>query len=271
MSWHVDEPSAYAYADGTLGRAASASIEAHVLSCADCRALLAPAAPAERLSAVWERVRDDVDAPRPTHIERVLRALRMPPDDARLLAAAPSLQTSWLMSVVAVLAFAGIATQADARGVAWFLLIAPLVPVLGVAGAYGRGIDPTYEMTLSTPYSRYRLLLLRVLAVLCVSILLTAGFALVVTQGWATMAWLLPSLAMVGLIVVLSNAIELPWAAGLVTVLYLAGLAAVAMRDREPVDLSVPLIQVLCAAVTAVCLVAIVASPQFRLASRRTP
>ena len=271
MTWHVDASRLHAYADGTLGRTESLSVEAHMLACANCRAILVPVAPAVRLAAVWDRVQEDIDAPRPTHIERLLRALRMRDEDARLLAAAPSLQTSWLLSVVTVLTFATAAAHADARGVAWFLTIAPLVPVIGVSGAYGRGIDPTYELTLSTPYSRYRLLLLRVLAVLTVSVTITAMFALIVERGWATMAWLLPSLAMVGLVVVLSSIIELPWAAGLVTGLYLVGLAPFALRNHEVVDLSIPLIQVWCAAIAVACAAAIVASPQFRLASRRTP
>ena len=71
MTWHVDASRLHAYADGTLGRAESSSVEAHVLACAHCRTMLVPVAPAARLAAVWVRVQADADAPRPTHIDRL--------------------------------------------------------------------------------------------------------------------------------------------------------------------------------------------------------
>jgi hypothetical protein len=40
-----------------------------------------------------------------------------------------------------------------------FLTVAPLLPLAGIAMAYGPGIDPTYEIGLAAPMRSLRLLL----------------------------------------------------------------------------------------------------------------
>ena len=51
------------------------------------------------------------------------------------------------------------------RGLALFLVVAPLIPVAGVAAAFGPGLDPTWEITVAAPGGGFRLLLLRAAAV----------------------------------------------------------------------------------------------------------
>lgn len=267
MTWHLDPAWVRDYADGALGGARAASLEAHVVTCAGCRDLMAAAAPTARLAAVWAGVEERVDAPRRTWAERLLLQLGVSEHDARLLAAAPSLQLSWLLALTVVLAFAATAASADDRGLRFFLAVAPLVPVLGVAGAYGRGIDPTYETTRATPYPSYRLLLLRVVAVLAVSLVVTGAFALLVTGGWPAAAWLLPSLAMVGVVLVLTRFVELPVAAAAVAGTYLLALASVVASRGEVVDLFARSGQLVSLAVVLLCL-ALVLSPS-RLTSLR--
>jgi hypothetical protein len=270
MTWHVDPAQARGYADGTVTGARAASVEAHLLACPQCRGRLAPLAPTTRLDAVWEMVQERVDAPRRTWVERVLVRLRVPDQDARLLSAAPSLQVSWLLSLTLVLGFAAVAATMDSRGLEVFLVLAPLAPVVGVAGAYGRGIDPTYETTRATPYPGYRLLLLRVLAVLVVSVALTGGFAVLVADGWAAVTWLLPSLALVGLVLVLAELIELPLAAAAVVASYLGAVALVVASSHDVTDLLARPGQPVWMLVAAACLV-VVLSPARRTALRRTP
>lgn len=270
MTWHLDPAQVRGYADGSLGGARGASVEAHVLACGPCRALVAAVVPPRRLAQVWEAVQESVDAPRRTWVERLLLRLQVPDHDARLLAAAPSLQMSWLLSLTVVLGFAAAAAAADERALRFFLVIAPLVPVLGVAGAYGRGIDPTYETTLATPYPTYRLLLLRVVAVLVVSLAVTAGLSVLVASGWNAMAWLLPSLAMVGVVLVLTRFVDLPVAAGAVAVVYVAAIIGAVTRHREVVDLFAGSGQLVSLAVATVSL-AVVLSPTRRTAFRRIP
>ncbi|MDH4158819.1 MAG: zf-HC2 domain-containing protein [Actinomycetota bacterium] len=271
MTWHITPELARSYADGSAAGAPSSSVEAHLLACDACRALVASEAPAGRLDAVWAEIQEQVDAPRPTWVERLLTRLGVSPADARLLSAAPSLQVSWLLGLVAVLAFAAAAASSDERGLRAFLLVAPLVPVIAVAGAYGRRIDPTYEVTRSTPYPTYRLLLLRVVAVLSVSVALTAVVSLFVGAGWMAMAWLLPSLAMVGVVLVLTRYVELPVAAGSVVAGYALAVTAMVPRNEVDVVALAESTQLVSLSVAVACLAVVVLSPARRAAFRRLP
>lgn len=74
------------------------------------------------------------------------------------------------------------------------LLVAPALPLLGVAAAWSRGLDPAFELTAVTPRSGLGLLLGRTLAVLLVLFpLLLAGGAI---TGVGTALWLLPAMAL---------------------------------------------------------------------------
>ena len=72
-------------------------------------------------------------------------------------------------------------------------LVAPVLPVLGVAASWGRGTDPAYEITAATPRAGLQLVFRRTAAVLVVVIpvLLAAGWA----TGMTPWLWLLPCLA----------------------------------------------------------------------------
>ena len=123
---------------------------------------------------------------------------------------------AWLLSVVFLLAFAVLAASAPRVGPDLFLLLAPVLPVLGVGLAYGPWVDPTYETTLAAPYSSVRLIVLRTGTVL----VFTAGLAMVagaLLPGHDTaVVWLLPSAALVAVTLALS-AWMAPLAAALVT------------------------------------------------------
>lgn len=73
------------------------------------------------------------------------------------------------------------------------LLLAPVLPVLGVAAAWSRGLDPAYELTASVPRAGLPLLLRRTVAVLAavVPVLLVGGWV----TGVMVAQWLLPCLA----------------------------------------------------------------------------
>jgi hypothetical protein len=73
------------------------------------------------------------------------------------------------------------------------LLLAPVLPVLGVAASWSRGLDPAYELTASVPRAGLPLVLRRTASVLAVVIpALLAGGGL---TGVSAAQWLLPSLA----------------------------------------------------------------------------
>jgi hypothetical protein len=150
---------------------------------------------------VWARIEEAAQAPRAGLLHRLARRLGVPDHDALLLAAAPSLRSGWLWGTAFALGFAALAAaHGGARGVIFFLLVAPLVPVAGVAVSYGPDLDEAYEPTLAAPYSSSRLLLLRSAATLLTSVPLAAvGGLLLPGSAWAAATWLLPAAAGVAL------------------------------------------------------------------------
>ena len=213
--WHVDPAVLDRYATGSLAGSAAASVETHLMACAGCRGALAPAVDPARLAAVWTEIVDRVDAPRPSPVERLLLRLGMAEDTARLVAAAPSLTVSWLASLAVALLFAVLAADAGPKGLLFFLALAPVLPVAGVAAAYGREVDPTYDIGLAAPYSTFRLVLLRSGAVVVSTMLLVAlGAFLLPVDGWLASAWLLPSLALTCATLAASTRVQPAWAAG---------------------------------------------------------
>lgn len=194
-TWHIDDDLLTGYLDGSLGVARLMSVEAHLMECARCRATI----PADEawLATSWERVEDLVDRPRLSLVERLLGRV-VPPHLARLLLATTSLSRAWLVAVVLVLAFAVGAAQLSDRDLPlllMFLVVAPVLPLAGVALAYGPVVDPAHELLAATPTAGPRLLLVRSSAVLVVATLLT-GLATPFLPGplGLSAAWLLPAL-----------------------------------------------------------------------------
>ena len=77
------------------------------------------------------------------------------------------------------------------------LVVAPLLPLAGVAISFGPRVDPTYEVTVVAPMQTFRLLLLRCAAVLTTTTLLTAAASLALpASGPVVLGWLAPALAL---------------------------------------------------------------------------
>ena len=111
----------------------------------------------------------------------------------------PRLRGSWPLAVAAVLAFAVLAgwTHPGQDANLAFLCVAPLLPLAGIAAAYGLGVDPTYEIGLAAPLGSFRPLLLRAAAVLGTATLLAAAASLKLPRlGPGAAGWLLPSLGL---------------------------------------------------------------------------
>lgn len=200
-TWHVPEQQLDDYRSGRLDPARMMSVEAHVDGCARCRAEL----PADGawLSQQWQQLVSTVARPRLTLIERLLRRAGLPEHLARLLAATPTLSRAWLAAVTAVLCFAVVFSYASHGSVSEparllpFLLVAPILPLAGIAFTYGPLVDPAYELLAATPIAGARLLLLRASAVL-VAALVPAALASPLLPGPPLLgaAWLLPALAL---------------------------------------------------------------------------
>jgi hypothetical protein len=152
----------------------------------------------ERLAANWRVVVDTIDQPAPSRLERVLRRCGLPGWTVRLAVSTPGLRRAWGAALATVVLF-GLAAadpQRPRESLAGFLVLAPLVPLLGVASSYGAGADPAYELTVSTPRSGLRLVLLRTITVLVASFaVLAAASVLLPGRSALAFAWLLPSVA----------------------------------------------------------------------------
>ena len=223
MSWHVDETTLRTYAQGELDQARASSLEAHVLSCASCRLAMTSASDADRLDRIWTHVRDEVDRPSPGVVELFLGRIGMRDHVARLIASTPSLRASWLTALTITLTFAAIASNGRPRSTLAFLIMAPLVPLAGVAVAFGPGVDPTYEVGLAAPMRGTYLVLLRAGTVLVASIVLigAASFGLP-DIGWKSVAWLLPALGISLASIALATWFDPLWATGSVAFAWIA-------------------------------------------------
>lgn len=271
MTWHLPDSLATAYVAGDIGGARAASVEAHVMACERCRSLVNAAVAPDHVESLWLEIADQVDAPRARWVERLLTSLGLPATDARLVAATPSLHASWLTALVSVLAFAVWASHAGGRGALLFLIGAPLVPVLAVAGAYGPRVDPTYEISTSTPYPSMRLVLLRSATVVLASGTVVLLASTLVPDVGVAAAWLLPSLALVCLTLALSRWLSLPSAGCTVAVAYALPLLAALFTDAATVDVvHSAALQWTALAVGVLAVMFITTDPRVREISRRS-
>ncbi|MFL1379027.1 MULTISPECIES: zf-HC2 domain-containing protein [unclassified Nocardiopsis] len=240
--WHLTPAQAHDYAARRSDEITAMSVEAHLMHCAPCRSLL----PADEswLADSWASLRDTVDRPRRGPVETVLAAVGLRAETAKLLAATPRLYQAWLGSTVVVLAAALFAAHLLPRGSLMFVFLAPVVPLVGVALAYGRGVDPAHTLASVTPMAGQRLLFLRTCAVLVPALLLCTGAALMLphtTTAWDAVFWLLPSLTLVAGSLLLGHWIHLSAASGIVGILWLAVLGLVSLSGQTvPVGVFAP-------------------------------
>lgn len=246
MSWHLAPTTLARYADGTVDVAGAASVETHVLRCAECRAALSGYADQRVVDTAWTEIIARLDAPRSTLLERLLLRCGVRDDHARLLAATPTLRASWLASIAVVAGFAVAAARSPRGTINIFLLIAPLLPVAGVAAAYGPGVDPTYEIGLAAPFRGVRLLMLRAASALVVTCVIAGVAALALPgAGWAAAGWLLPALGLTMATLYLGTFVD-PVVAGTAVGFGWAAVTGLAARLRDMPDISGATTQLAC-------------------------
>lgn len=198
-----------AYGAGSpLDPSVTVGLEVHLAGCDRCRQAVGAEVAGPRLAESWAAIEAVLDAPRRRLPERVLVAVGVPSHVARLMGATPSLRRSWFVAVGVALLFGLAAANPDRPGSSVLLLLAlaPLVPVGGVALAYGPGADPAHEITVVTPTGGIRLLLIRSAAVVLASIGLAGAVSmLLVARQPMAAAWLLPALALTSLTLALTT------------------------------------------------------------------
>lgn len=229
MSWHVDRDALRDYHAGAVTPSNAVSIEAHLTSCTDCRSELASWADPDRLARNWAAIQAHVDQPRLSWGERALCWLGMSEARARLIAMTPALGIPGLLAAASVLAALTLLNVTDGGGVGdfyAFLVIAPLLPLAGVAVAFNRAGDPAAELVAAAPMPAWELMLTRANALIGTSTVLTAAASLFLPYGWEAAAWLLPSLGLCSLALALSTWVPASWSATGVSVIWVAAASA---------------------------------------------
>ncbi len=169
-----------------------------------------------RIDANWRAITIELDAPRPGLVERALRSVGLPSDVTRVILATPALRRSWFAAVFVVVVIGLLVAGAEQPRDAFFNLavLAPLVPLAGIAMAYGQASDPAHEIELATPSKGLRLLIIRAATVQGIATVLLGLVSLATPVGAMTsLAWVLPSLGLtaitLALVAVLSPRVEL--------------------------------------------------------------
>jgi Putative zinc-finger len=230
------------------------AVEAHLETCAGCR---------ERLGHAVMRSSPDatvlIGRLRERLATEIARSPQMPAGRRRRRSASPGLLPRAAMAVLVVLVAFGL-DLADQFGgghtPSMVLLVAPVAPLLGVAAAWSRGLDPAYEMVVASPRAGLYLVLRRTLTALAVVIppLSIAGWVV----GASPARWLLPCLAFTAGALALGAVVGLHRAAGGLVLLWaLAVVGPSVVTARSPVLLapvSLPGWAALTAATTAVVL-----------------
>lgn len=252
-NWHVHPELLARYARGDVDEAHGFSVDAHLPSCRQCTEQIAPLLDRARLARTWDGIEARLDVPSRGMVEGGLVRLGVPGHLARLLGATPALRASWLLACALVLAFAVWAASRRADGLVMFLMLAPLLPVAGIAAAFGPDVDPAYEIGLAAPMRSFALLLLRALAVLGTTTVM-AGIGALALPGLhpSAAAWLLPSLGLTLASIALATRIDATAACASLALLWVLVVIAGWVLTAEPLLVFGPAGQIACALLAAV-------------------
>ena len=152
------------------------ALEAHLESCAVCRARLAEAMPEpvpSLVTGVWSTLAPELAGQAPARRRLV----------SRLMPWATPVMLPWFAMVVLVAAIAVLLDRTvslDHQQVTFLQLFAPVLPVLGVAAAWAPGLDPAHELSAASPRAGLHMVLRRTTAVLVVVV------PLLTLAGWLT-------------------------------------------------------------------------------------
>ena len=204
-TWHVSEHELTAYLSGTAGAVLTASVETHVLGCAQCRGSLAAAdggAARPDTERRWAALVEQIDRPSSPRLVRWSGA--HPSLVTRASVSSPPLLAAWLTALALVLLLPVLPVVLAGREATTALLaVAPLAPMAAVVLAYRRATDPAGELALATPVAGFRLVATRALLVAVAAA--PAGVLLGLALGLPTyvaFGWLLPGLALSALVLV---------------------------------------------------------------------
>jgi len=150
------------------------------------------------LDRVWINVTAEVWRRRPGWLERTAAKLLRSPGLARALVTTPSLLLPWLISTAVIFGVGDLIRLDTGQPLVW--LLAPAVTAVGIAYAYGPGVDPAWELAYSMAVNERMVLLTRAVTVFAVDALLgIAASAASGTVASVTFGWLIPMTAICAL------------------------------------------------------------------------
>jgi hypothetical protein len=205
--WHLPPEAIAVYSSSAVREAEDswvASVEAHLDSCGTCRAALTPV-DAQVLDGIGARLGD-----RTRHTVQHRRPRRA---WIRMFSGTP---LPWALAAIAVGALAmGLDLVGSPRPggtPSVLLLLAPILPLVGVGAAWAPRLDPMHEVTASTPSAGLPMLLRRTVLTLLPIVL--ASVVLGMVGGTAPPGlWLVPCLALTAGALALGSIIPLQVAA----------------------------------------------------------
>ena len=162
------------------------------------------------LGRVWTGVAAEVWRRHTGPVERIAARLLRSAGLARALLTTPSLLLPWLISTAVVFGVGGLINIAGGQPLVW--LLAPGIAAIGIAYAYGPGVDPAWELSCSMPVSQRMVLLVRAVCVFAVNAVIGLAVSTItyavslhgarpvnVEAVAVTVAWLLPMTAICAL------------------------------------------------------------------------
>ena len=255
--WHISPDTLEDYLGGVADHVRSASVESHLMACADCRASLAARrSPSERATVrsevVWQRIEDRIDRPRIPELPGARWA--------RTTLSSPALRAVTAALALALVGVPGIVGSVNPRaGVVLLLALAPLAPLIGAALAFRTELDPAGAMSEATPLASGRLTLQRATVVTAVSLLAGLVGSLFVPLPLSMLAsWLLPGLVLCAAVGAAATVVEPMRVAAVLGVVWMSLVAAWSLRTRSlPVGLA--LVELPTAGVAVQCTLLLIA------------
>lgn len=221
--WHAppDLLARFGHDPAGLDDMTAASVETHLVVCADCRGQMTAAVSPALFATSWDAIADRIDQPRPALLERVLHRIGVGSGLGRLLSATPALQGAGLLAICVLAAVAVVLSlTVDAEGP--FLVMAPLVPLAAVAASFAPAADPAGGAGVAAPMHSAGLVIRRAIAVVGVTFGVLGAAALALPDlGPAAAAWLLPALALALGTLALGTWLRVEVAAGVLTGVWL--------------------------------------------------
>lgn len=221
----------YVLGDTTIGAEAEWSLEVHLESCAACRARVAEvvADTAPDLTGLTDTVWTALTPALVTH-----RPARSRRGRVWLATWASPATLSWIVSatLVAVIAAALTRIAGWSHSGQYLVTLAPVLPVLGVAVAWSRNLEPMHELVVATPRAGLTVVLRRTAAVLVAVVPMLAVASVLV--GVSPLLWLLPCLACVLTSIALGTVIGVERAALAVAGVWFLAFVAPALARLRP-------------------------------------